>query len=269
MRFNPKARLDTSRMGDAGRSGASRGGGGIPIPGGAAGGGIGTLIIIVIVVAASMLLGGGSDGGGQATDTGRYQGKCDSGEDANNSADCARVAIENSLSDYWSDTLPDQSGTAFEPERKIETFTDGISTGCGAASAAVGPFYCPVDRTIYLDTTFYDDVLEQQLGGPDGGFVEAYVLAHEYGHHIQNLLGTMGKVKTQQGAKSDAVRLELQADCYAGMWAKSATATQDTQGNTLFSELTDQDIQLAIEAATSVGDDRIQQQSGGDVDPES
>src|SRR4051794_37452778 len=272
MRFNPKARLDTSRMGDAGRSGArggGRGGGGIPIPGGAAGGGIGTLIIIVIVVAASMLLGGGSDGGGQATDTGRYQGKCDSGEDANDSADCARVAIENSLSDYWSDTLPAQSGTAFEPERKIETFTGGISTGCGAASAAVGPFYCPVDRTIYLDTTFYDDVLEQQLGGPDGGFVEAYVLAHEYGHHIQNLLGTMGKVKTQQGPKSDAVRLELQADCYAGMWAKAATTTEDSDGLTLFSELTDQDIQLAIEAATSVGDDRIQQQSGGDVDPES
>ncbi|KQW52843.1 peptidase [Nocardioides sp. Root1257] len=271
MRFNPKARLDTSRMGDAGRSGAGRsgGGGGIPIPGGAAGGGIGTLIIIVIVVAASMLLGGGSDGGGQATDTGRYQGKCESGKDANDSTDCARVAIENSLSDYWSDTLPDQSGTAFEPERKIETFTDGISTGCGSASAAVGPFYCPVDRTIYLDTTFYDEVLERQLGGPDGGFVEAYVLAHEYGHHIQNLLGTMGKVKTQQGAKSDAVRLELQADCYAGMWAKSATATQDTRGNTLFSELTDADIQQAIDAATAVGDDRIQQQSGGDVDPES
>ena len=111
-------------------------------------------------------------------------------------------------------------------------------------------------------------MLEQQLGGPDGGFVEAYVLAHEYGHHIQNLLGTMGKVKTQQGPKSDAVRLELQADCYAGMWAKAATSTQDADGTTLFSDLTDEDIQLAIDAATTVGDDRIQQSSGGDVDPE-
>src|SRR3954451_19183761 len=132
MRFNPKARLDTSRMGDAGRSGARRGGGGgggIPIPGGAAGGGIGTLIIIVIVVAASMLLGGGSDGGGQATDTGRYEGQCKSGADANSSADCTRVAVENSLTGYWSDTLPAQSGAAFQPERKIETFTEGISTG--------------------------------------------------------------------------------------------------------------------------------------------
>jgi len=268
MRFNPKARLDTSRMGDAGRgSGSSRGGGGIPIPGGAAGGGIGTLVVIAIVVVASLVLGGGNDDNPGA-DTGRYE-QCDGGEDANSSADCARVAIENSLYDYWSEALPAQSGAPFEAERKIETFTDGISTGCGSASADVGPFYCPADRTIYLDTTFYDDVLEQQLGGPDGGFVEAYVLAHEYGHHIQNLLGTMGKVKTQQGPKSDAVRLELQADCYAGMWAKAATSTQDTDGITIFSELTDEDIQLAIEAATTVGDDRIQESSGGDVDPES
>jgi len=276
MRFNPKARLDTRRMGDAGRSGASRGGGaGIPIPGGLAGGGIGGVIVIVIIVAISMFAGGGLPGGSSGdydtsrmSDTGRYQ-DCKTGEDANDSADCARVAVENSLYDYWSDALPDQSGTAFEAEQKVETFTGGIGTGCGSATAAVGPFYCPTDHTIYLDTTFFDDVLEKQLGGPDGGFVEPYVLAHEYGHHIQNLLGTMGRVKTQQGAKSDAVRLELQADCYAGMWAKAATSTEDEDGNVLISELTDDDIQQAIDAATAVGDDRIQAASGGDVDPES
>jgi predicted metalloprotease len=276
MRFNPKARLDTRRMGDAGRSGAGRsGGGGIPIPGGLAGGGIGGVIVIVIIVAISMFAGGGLPGGSSGdydtsrmSDTGRYE-DCKTGEDANKSVDCARVAVENSLYDYWSEALPDQSGTAFEAEQKVETFTDGIGTGCGSATAAVGPFYCPTDRTIYLDTTFFDDVLEQQLGGPDGGFVEPYVLAHEYGHHIQNLLGTMGKVKTQQGPKSDAVRLELQADCYAGMWAKAATSTQDEDGNVLISELTDDDIQQAIDAATAVGDDRIQEASGGDVDPES
>jgi predicted metalloprotease len=275
MRFNPKARLDTRRMGDAGRSGASRGGGaGIPIPGGLAGGGIGGVIVIVIIVAISMFAGGGLPGGSSGdydtsrmSDTGRYQ-DCKTGEDANNSADCARVAVENSLYDYWSDALP-ESGMAFEAEQKVETFTGGIGTGCGSATAAVGPFYCPTDHTIYLDTTFFDDVLEKQLGGPDGGFVEPYVLAHEYGHHIQNLLGTMGRVKTQQGAKSDAVRLELQADCYAGMWAKAATSTQDEDGNVLISELTDDDIQQAIDAATAVGDDRIQEASGGDVDPES
>ena len=112
-------------------------------------------------------------------------------------------------------------------------------------------------------------MLQQQLGGPAGDFVEPYVIAHEFGHHIQNLLGTMGKVKTQQGPNSDSVRLELQADCYAGMWAHSATTTKDEQGVVLITDLTQQDVQQAIEAATAVGDDRIQQQSGGSVNPDS
>ncbi|MEP9365002.1 neutral zinc metallopeptidase [Nocardioides sp. CN2-186] len=274
MRFNPKARLDTRRMGDAGRSGAGRGGGGggsLPIPGGLAGGGVGGLVLVVIVVLVSMWLGGGSGSSydtSRMSDTGRYK-DCKTGEDANSSSDCARVAVENSLVDYWSDTLPAQSDVAFEPEKKVETFTDGIGTGCGGATADVGPFYCPTDQTIYLDTTFFDDVLEGQLNGPSGAFVEPYVLAHEYGHHIQNLLGTMGQVKTQQGPKSDSVRLELQADCYAGMWAKSATTTEDADGNVLISDLTQEDVQQAIAAATAVGDDRIQQDSGGEVDPDS
>ena len=282
MRFNPKARLNTRRMGDAGRSAGGGGGtrgAGIPLPGGLAGGGIGGVIVIVIIVAISMFAGGGLPGGSpgassggydtsRMSDTGRYE-ECKTGADANDNTDCARVAVENSLYDYWSGALPDQSDTAFEAERKLETFSGGIGTGCGSATAAVGPFYCPSDQTIYLDTTFFDDVLERQLGGPDGGFVEAYVLAHEYGHHIQNLLGTMGKVKTQQGPKSDAVRLELQADCYAGMWTKAATSTKDADGNVLIEGLTDDDIQQAIDAATAVGDDRIQEASGGEVDPES
>jgi predicted metalloprotease len=277
MRFNPRARLNTRRMGDAGRSGARGGGGGVrggglPIPGGVAGGGITGLIIVAIVVAVSLWMGGGSAGSSfdtaRMSDTGRYD-DCKTGEDANNDPDCARVAVENSLYDYWSDTLPAQSEASFTPEEKVETFAGGVGTGCGQASSAVGPFYCPVDRTIYLDTTFFDDVLEQQLGGPSGAFVEPYVLAHEYGHHIQNLLGTMGRVKTQQGPHSDSVRLELQADCYAGMWTRSATTTEDESGVVLISDLTQQDVEEAVDAATAVGDDRIQQQSGGGVDPDS
>ena len=139
--------------------------------------------------------------------------------------------------------------------------------GCGNATSAVGPFYCPVDKTIYLDTTFFEDVLEGQLGGQGGDFVEPYVLAHEYGHHIQNLLGTMGKVRTQQGPESDAVRLELQADCYAGMWAKGALSTTDAKGQKIFDEIPRSDIDEAIDAAKAVGDDRIQEASGGKVNP--
>ncbi|GAA4364192.1 neutral zinc metallopeptidase [Nocardioides caricicola] len=268
MRFNPKARLNTRRMGDAGRSGARGGGSGMPIPGGlAAGGGITGLIIVVVIVVASMFLGGGDSGGAfdtsRMSDTDRYE-HCKTGADANDDVDCARVAVENSLYDFWSDTLPE-----FEPEQELRTFTGGVQTGCGQASADVGPFYCPADQTIYLDTTFFDEVLERQLGGPDGGFVEPYVLAHEYGHHIQNLMGTMGRVKTQQGPQSDAVRLELQADCYAGMWARAATTTEDEDGNVLITQLTQEDIEQAIEAAEAVGDDRIQSSGGGSVDPDS
>src|SRR6478752_7103338 len=176
MRFNPKARLNTRRMGDAGRSGARGGGGsGIPIPGGlAAGGGVTGLIVVVVIVVATMWLGGGSGSAydtSRMSDTGRYE-HCKTGEDANNDVDCARVAVENSLYDYWSDTLD-----GFEPEKKVETFSGGIGTGCGQATSDVGPFYCPTDQTIYLDTTFFDEVLEKQPGGPDGAFVEPYVLA--------------------------------------------------------------------------------------------
>ncbi len=277
MRFNPKARLDTGRTSDAGRGGGGGlGGGGLPIPGGVAGGGIGGVIVTVIVVVLYLALNGGGGGSsslgaydtGRMADTDRYAA-CKTGADANDSADCARVAVENSLTDFWSDTLPQQSSASFEPEKAIRTFSGGISTGCGSASAAVGPFYCPVDQTIYLDTTFFRDVLQQQLGGPSGAFVEPYVLAHEYGHHVQHLLGTDEKVRSRQGARSDSVRLELQADCYAGMWAASATGTEDSQGVVLISDLTKQDVQEAIAAATAVGDDRIQQAGGGQVDPDS
>ncbi|MFC7494059.1 MULTISPECIES: neutral zinc metallopeptidase [unclassified Nocardioides] len=273
MRFNPKARLDTRRTSDAGRGGGGRSGG-LPIPAGVAGGGVGGLIVVVIIVVATMYLGGGDGGAAPAYDTGRMAdtdryASCQTGADANESADCARVAVENSLYDFWSQALPGQSATAFTPEESLRTFSGAVSTGCGSASASVGPFYCPTDRSIYLDTTFFDDVLEQQLGGPSGAFVEPYVLAHEYGHHIQNLLGTMGRVRTQQGPRSDAVRLELQADCYAGMWAGAATGTEDAGGAVLISDLTREDVDQAIAAATAVGDDRIQSASGGNVDPDS
>ena len=254
----------------------------LPIPSGKAGGGIGGFVIILLVVVLSQcagldITGGGgptSSGTGTAFDTSRVAGdsdryaNCKTGADAQEDVDCARIAVENSLFDYWSEDLPSQADTQFQPAAMV-TFTGGVNTGCGGATSQVGPFYCPVDSTIYLDTTFFDSVLEQQLGGPDGGFVEPYVLAHEYGHHLQNLMGTMGQVRTQQGPKSDAVRLELQADCYAGMWAGAATETQDAEGQALFLELTRQDIEEAVAAAEAVGDDRIQEKTQGQVTEES
>ncbi|MDO9455891.1 neutral zinc metallopeptidase [Nocardioides sp.] len=280
MRFNPKARLDSSRVSDAGRGsgGGGLGGGGsrLPIPGGVAGGGGVIGVIVVVVFIAIQLfsgsgggggLGGGTGGGGldasRFSDTGRYA-SCKTGADANKSADCARVAVENSLRDFWGDTLGDE----FTPVDQVVTFEGSIGTGCGGADSSVGPFYCPSDQRIYLDSGFFDEVLERQLGGPDGGFVEPYVLAHEYGHHISNLIGTIGNVKGDTGPQSSGVRLELQADCFAGMWARSATETEDADGNVLFAELNQQDIDLALEAAAAVGDDRIQKKTTGQVDSE-
>jgi predicted metalloprotease len=274
MRFNPKARLDTGQVSDSGGGGGSR----LPIPGGAAaGGGLGGLLILLLFIAVQVL-GGGGDGGGAGGgldpsqvqdaggDTDRYA-RCKTGADANESPDCARVAVVNSIQDYWDRELPDAAGVEYAPA-PTRTFTGQVSTGCGQASSQVGPFYCPQDDTVYLDTGFFDEVLEKQLGGPDGGFVEAYVIGHEYGHHIQDVTGTMGEVQTQQGPDSDAVRLELQADCYAGMWARNATTTEDATGQVLISELSEEDIRLAIEAAEAVGDDRIQKKTSGRVNPE-
>ncbi|MBM0125502.1 KPN_02809 family neutral zinc metallopeptidase, partial [Pimelobacter simplex] len=234
------------------------------------------LFLVAQCAGVDLGLGGGGGTGGlgnvysparlsdQQQGSDRYAG-CKTGDDANNSQDCARVAIENSLTDYWDSEL----GGKFRPEGAMVTFTGGVDTACGSASSAVGPFYCPSDENIYLDTTFFDDVLEGQLGGPDGSFVEFYVLAHEYGHHISNVLGYMGQVRSQQtGPQSDGVRLELQADCYAGMWAKHATTTEDASGEKLILDLTQEDIDQAIDAAKSVGDDYIQKRSGGRVNEE-
>jgi predicted metalloprotease len=289
MRFNPKARLDTSRVRDTGRGGGGGGGMGggpmrIPMPGGSkAGGGIGGVLIIILFIVLTQCVGGGTGGtgGGSALpiDTGnagsddsrmgdseRYA-NCDSGADANEDPDCARIAVENSLYAYWSQTLPEQAGQELRPAQ-MNTFSGGVDTGCGQATSQVGPFYCPADQQIYLDTTFFTDVLEGQLGGQGGDFVEPYVIGHEYGHHIQNLMGTMGKVRTQQGPQSDAVRLELQADCYAGMWTRAASGTTDQDGVQIFEALDQGDIEEALDSAKTVGDDRIQQKSGGRVDPE-
>jgi len=264
VRFNPKADISGGRVTDVRGGGGGGGLGNIPL-GGITGGGIGTTIIVIIIFVITQFAGGGSGAGsaGPQETTDRYA-QCRTGADANKSEDCARKAVEVSLESYWSKVL----GSKFRPPAGIVTFTGSASTGCGSASADVGPFYCPTDQTIYLDTTFFKDVLEGQLGGRGGDFVEPYVIGHEFGHHIQNLLGTMSQVKTQQGPTSDSVRLELQADCYAGMWTRGATSTTDAQGVQIFEAVDEGDITEALDSAKTVGDDRIQKQGGGDVNKE-
>ncbi|HIZ98822.1 MAG TPA: neutral zinc metallopeptidase, partial [Candidatus Janibacter merdipullorum] len=132
----------------------------------------------------------------------------------------------------------------------------------------IGPFYCPLDEKIFIDTDFFD-IMEQQLGAEDGTLAELYVLAHEYGHHIQNVYGVLEESqKDPKGADSGAVRVELMADCFAGMWIKAATTTTDAQGEPLLTEVSEEDVTNAMGAAKSVGDDEIQKKSGGGVDPE-
>ncbi|MGN6578105.1 MAG: KPN_02809 family neutral zinc metallopeptidase [Nocardioides sp.] len=274
MRYNPKARLDRSQM--EVRSGGGRsGGGGFPGLGGGGGGmrvggGIGGLVILIIIVLLQTQLGGG----GGSPSAGPQDGgstvsldKCRTGADANQDRDCSLLADVNAIQAYWAQALPKQTGTQYQ-EAVTTVFSGSTDTGCGGATADVGPFYCPVDKHVYLDKTFFRDMLQGQLGAKGGLFSEAYVLAHEYGHHVQDLLGTLGKVRTQRGPQSDAVRLELQADCFAGVWTKYATEVPDENGQPYILDLTDQDIANALDAARAVGDDRIQQRTSGRVNPD-
>lgn len=267
MRFNRRARLDSANISHRGGAGRGGFGGGGMLPTGRGGIGIGGVLVVLLLLVIQQCSGVGPsvvDSGGQtASDTGPdVYDECRTGADANESADCAREAVEISLRSYWTSLFEGQDFRA----ARIVTFSGGVDTACGQASSAVGPFYCPGDQTIYLDPAFFTDVLQGQLGGQGGDFVEPYVLGHEYGHHIQNVTGEMRNVRTQQGPDSDAVKLELQADCYAGLWTHAAESTTDTEGVAIFEDIDDQDIQEAVRAAYTVGDDHIQQVTQGRVD---
>ena len=260
MRFNPGAQLDTSQIDDQRGSGgmfSSIPGGGMTVGGG---GGILGLIIALVVMFAGGGGGGSSFNGATNGQTATsLSAECRTGADANNNEDCRVVGIVNSVQKFWTDEMAAQ-GRRYDPAQ-TRFFTSQIDTGCGTATSSVGPFYCPADKYVYLDLGFFDQ-LRTQFGAQGGPFAQAYVIAHEYGHHVQDLLGTEAKVRTRQGPKSDSVRLELQADCYAGVWANHATTTPDANGNVLISEITDQDISNALDAASRIGDDYIQKNLG-------
>jgi predicted metalloprotease len=172
-----------------------------------------------------------------------------------------------SLDVYWSQELP-QLGSAYQSPQPMVLFTGSTGTGCGNASSATGPFYCPPDQTIYIDTSFFDE-LRTRFGSSGGPLAEMYVVAHEWGHHIQNLTGILDKTRDgETGPASNSVRTELQADCFAGSWAAAASSTTDTSGVAFLKPITQAQITDALSAASAVGDDRIQAATQGQVNPE-
>jgi uncharacterized protein len=256
--FDPNARLDPTSVTDARGGGGRMGGrGGLAM----GGGGLGLVVVIIAMllgVDPGALLGGGA--GGAAPDVNRPNSSalasCRTGTDANQREDCQIVGYVNSIETYWTGALQ-----GYTPA-KTTIFDDAVSTGCGDATSATGPFYCPPDRRVYLDLGFFQE-LQDRFGAKDAPFARAYVLAHEYGHHVQNLVGNLQPGGNDTGAEGRSVRTELQADCFAGVWANHAQATG------YIKQLTAQDISAADEAAAAVGDDHIQQSSGGTVDPDS
>jgi predicted metalloprotease len=176
------------------------------------------------------------------------------------------AAVLGDSEDRWSDIFA-ENGRRYERPRLV-LFSRATRSACGTAQSAMGPFYCPNDQRVYIDLGFMDDMLTGQLGAEGGPFALGYVLAHEYGHHIEDQLGVLGRMRTQQGPRSDSVKAELMADCLGGMWAKDAQTTTDALGQMIISDLTQDDISRAVDAAQAVGDDRIQKESGGRVNPE-
>ena len=236
--------------------GAIAGGGGliailitlfIAFTGGGGGGGLGDVL--------GQLETGAPVGGGQDVQGG-------TGGEADDETEDFMRAVMNDLVAFWSA----QGIEGYRPTTLV-LFAGAVDTGCGRATSAVGPFYCPADEHAYLDVEFFQE-LHDRFGAP-GDFAQAYVIAHEFGHHIQNVQGISDQVhqapqSDQQGAEGLSVRLELQADCYSGLWAHSIFG----EGSGEDVSITEEDISEALDAAAAIGDDRIQEQAGVGVNPD-
>jgi predicted metalloprotease len=282
MTFRKGARLDPGQVRDlrgqrsgglpgglggmlGGGSGSGGGGGAIPIPMG--GGLIGLIVVgvILFVMFSGVLDGGGTQSGISNFPIEDTRGdetlaqNCQTGEDANERQDCAVVGYVNSIQAYWTGEFT-ASGQTYQPATTT-LFTDSVQTGCGPATSAVGPFYCPNDMNVYLELGFFEE-LKTRFGAQGGPLAMAYVIAHEYGHHVQNLMGTLESSSGSTGAAGGQVRVELQADCYAGVWVAHGVDTEYLE------PITQTEVQQALDAAAAVGDDRIQQSQTGTVNPD-
>jgi predicted metalloprotease len=257
--------IEDRRAGGGGFSmgGMGMGGGGIPIPAGV-GGGAGLIIVVIFVIL--QLIGGGGGGslGGGGLDTlgGQAAADPDATVDVSNNGDMVYFmnAVLGDANDLWEDTFA--RANQQYPRAVLVLFSGSVQSACGGATSATGPFYCPADQKVYLDTDFFED-LRTRFGAP-GDFAQAYVIAHEVGHHVQTVTGIEGQVRQLQqqdpGRRNElSVKMELQADCLAGIWAQSVYEQGDLEPG---------DIEEGLNAASAVGDDRIQAGAGVDVNPE-
>ena len=219
----------------------------------------GTLLVLIL----GLLFGGdifSGGGGGGAPTTTTETGAIQETPEERERVEFVSFVLDDAQ-EVWARILPEYGGQYREAQ--LVLFRDYVQSGCGAGQSAMGPFYCPLDGRIYIDLGFYDE-LRSRFGAP-GDFAQAYVIAHEIGHHVQNLTGTANEVRTRQSQRPNeanelSVRLELQADCYAGIWGNSTSQRQILEQG---------DVEEGLNAAAAIGDDRIQSRSGGGVSPES
>lgn len=265
MTFNENSDISGGKVSRRGPSRGVKMGGGI-------GGGAALLAIVGFLIAqftgvdvsgiTNGLAGGGLRSG--TVDTSGDEALSCTAAQANTDENCRIQGAAASLDTYWASQVKGYTSPA-----GIVIFDQRTQTGCGAATTDVGPFYCPSDQTIYIDPAFYDE-LQQKFGDTAGPLAQLYVVGHEWGHHIQNITGRMSGLDLQKpGAASDSVRLELQADCYAGAWIGDASTNTDANGQTFLRPATPSEITDALNAAAAVGDDHIQEAVQGSVSPES
>lgn len=261
MTFNDNARIDTSKVR---RRSGGKAAGGVAI------GGLGVIALFLISQFVGVDLTGLAGAFGQGGQGQQAQGEvveqdlehCKTGADANAYVECRMAGASDSIDRYWQTQVSNYRAPG------VELFSQFTNTACGSATSATGPFYCPADETIYVDTDFFD-TLRADFDASGGPLAQMYVLAHEWGHHISNLTGQMQQAeRSGTGPDSGSVRLELQADCFAGAWTQAAAHTPDASGTPFLRPVSKAEIADALDAAAAVGDDRIQAKATGRVSPE-